>query len=67
MESHNRQVSFQRSLSGREEKLNAHDKTLKMKQEELLEAKQTMVALKLHECDINNSLHKLYLYEMVTY
>nr|XP_051203533.1 nuclear matrix constituent protein 1a-like isoform X2 [Lolium perenne] len=64
MESHNRQVSFQRSLSGREEKLNAHDKTLKMKQEELQEAKQTNVALKLHECDINNSLHKLYLYEM---
>ncbi|KAM0897060.1 hypothetical protein ACQ4PT_022836 [Festuca glaucescens] len=68
MESHSRQVSFQRSLSGRKEKLNAHDKTLKMEQGELQEAKQTAentnVALKVQECDINNRLHKLHLYEM---
>jgi hypothetical protein len=58
MESQNRQVSFQRSLSGREDKLTAYDKTLKMKQEELL---------KVQECDINNRLHNLHAYEMVTY
>ncbi|XP_071680191.1 uncharacterized protein [Lolium perenne] len=55
MESQNRQVSFQRSLSGREDKLTAYDKTLKMKQEELL---------KVQECDINNRLHNLHAYEM---
>jgi hypothetical protein len=65
------QVNMQKSLIGREEKLKAHDKTLKMKHEELQEAKQivenTNVALKVEECDMNYRLQKLHAYEMVTY
>ncbi|XP_062222236.1 nuclear matrix constituent protein 1a-like isoform X2 [Phragmites australis] len=62
-ESQNRLVDLQRSINDREERANMNDQLLKIKQEELEDAKKTVVAtkvtLKVKEDDINKRLNEL--------